>query len=81
MNTIAIIILLALLVEFILSGVADYLNLTRLREDVPDAFQGVYDPDRYRQSQAYLKANTRFGWITATFDLIVILTFWFGIKC
>jgi STE24 endopeptidase len=78
MNTIALIILLALLVDFFLNGLADYLNLSRLRDDLPAAFKGVYDPDRYRQSQAYLKVNTRFGWITAVFDLIVLLVFWFG---
>ena len=78
MNIIALIILLALLVDFLLNGLADYLNLTRLRDDLPAAFKGIYDPDRYRQSQAYLKANTRFGWITAAFDLIVLLAFWFG---
>ena len=78
MNTIAIIILAALLVDFLLNGLADYLNLSRLRDDLPAAFEGVYDPERYRQSQAYLKVNTRFGWITAVFDLIVLLAFWFG---
>jgi STE24 endopeptidase len=78
MNIIALIILLALLVDFFLNALADYLNLTRLRDDLPAAFKGVYDPDRYRQSQAYLRANTRFGWITAAFDLIVLLAFWFG---
>ncbi|MBW2442101.1 MAG: M48 family metallopeptidase [Deltaproteobacteria bacterium] len=78
MNIIALIILLALLADFLLNGLADYLNLTRLRDELPAGFEGVYDPDRYRQSQAYLRANTRFGWITAAFDLIILLAFWFG---
>ena len=78
MNTIAKIILLALLFDFILNLLADYLNLSMLREDLPRDFEGVYDPERYRQSQEYLKVNTRFGWFTATVDLIVVLIFWFG---
>ena len=78
MNIIALIILLAILFDFVLNGLSDYLNLTRLQEDLPEAFEGVYDPERYRKSQEYLKVNTRFGWMIAAFDLIVILVFWFG---
>ena len=78
MNIIALIILIAILFDFVLNGLSDYLNLTRLQEDLPEAFEGVYDPERYRKSQEYLKVNTRFGWMIAAFDLIVILVFWFG---
>ena len=78
MNTIAIIILLAILFDFVLNLLADYLNLSRLRDDLPRDFEGVYDPEGYRRSQEYLKINTRFGWVTAAFELIVILGFWFG---
>jgi len=78
MNIIALIILCAVIFDFILNGLADYLNLKMLRHDLPDAFQGVYDPDRYRKSQQYLKVNTRFGWVTGTFNVVVILIFWFG---
>jgi STE24 endopeptidase len=78
MNTIALIILIALLFDSVLNGLSDYLNLTRLQEDLPEAFEGVYDPERYRKSQEYLKVNTHFGWMIAAFDLIVILVFWFG---
>jgi STE24 endopeptidase len=78
MNTIAVIILLAILLDFLLNGLADCLNLKMLRNEVPEPFEGLYDPDRYRKSQQYLKANTRFGWITAGFEVIVMLGFWFG---
>lgn len=77
MNIIALIILLAIVFDFILNGIADYLNLKNLRNEVPEAFQGIYDPDRYRKSQQYLKVNTRFGWVTGTFNVILILIFWF----
>ena len=78
MNTIAIIILAAIIFNYALNGLADYLNLSMLRNDLPEAFRGVYDSDRYRKSQQYLKVNTRFGWTTATFDVAVILIFWFA---
>ncbi len=78
MNTIALIIILAILFDFILNGLADYLNLKMLRSDLPEEFQDTYDPESYRKSQQYLKVNTRFGWISGTFDVLVILVFWFG---
>jgi STE24 endopeptidase len=78
MNTIAIIILAAIIFDYALNGLADYLNLTMLQNDLPEAFRGVYDSDRYRKSQQYLKINTRFGWTAATFDVAVILIFWFA---
>jgi len=78
MNTIAFIILSAIIFDFILNGVADYLNLKMLRSDLPRPFQGIYDPDRYRKSQKYLQVTTRFGWISGTFSVGVMLLFWFG---
>ena len=78
MNLIAIIIIVTIIVNLVLNVVADYLNLRSLRNELPDKFQGVYDEDRYRKSQQYLKVNTRFGWITATFNVTLIFVFWFG---
>lgn len=78
MNFIAIIILVTILSEFILNGLSDVLNLRMLRDELPEEFRGMYDVDKYRKSQEYLKVNTRFGWLTSTFDLIVILVLWFG---
>ena len=78
MNFIAIIILCTIGVDFILNLAADRLNLKHLRSELPQAFEGVYDPQRYRKSQQYLRVNTQFGWITSTFNLCLILVFWFA---
>lgn len=78
MNLIAVIILITIGIDFILHGLADILNLKVLRDELPEAFHGFYDPERYRKSQEYLRVNTRFGWITSTFNVLVILIFWFG---
>ena len=78
MNFIAIIILCTIGVDFILNLTADRLNLKHLRSELPRAFEGVYDPERYRKSQQYLRVNTQFGWITSTFNLCLILVFWFA---
>jgi len=77
MNVIAIIILVALLGEFVLHLTADMLNLRALREELPESFQGFYDADRYRQSQRYLRINTRFGWLCAVVNLVLVLMAWF----
>ncbi|MEJ2100378.1 MAG: M48 family peptidase, partial [Desulfobacterales bacterium] len=78
MNSIAIIILGAIGLDFILNVVADGLNLRHLSSALPGAFEGVYDPERYRKSQQYLKVNTHFGWVTSTFNLLLLLVFWFA---
>ncbi len=77
MNIIAIIILAVIFAEFILNFISDLLNLKVLQSDLPEAFRGWYDADRYRKSQEYLKVNTRFGWGVSTFDLVIFLSFWF----
>jgi len=78
MNLIGAIILVTLLVDYVLHGLADILNLNMLRKDLPEAFHGFYDSVQYQKSQEYLRVNTRFGWITASFSLFIILLFWFG---
>jgi STE24 endopeptidase len=69
---------MALIFDFALNRLADYLNLSRLQDQLPRDFEGIYDPERYRKSQEYLNVNTRFGWVTASFDLFLLLAFWFG---
>lgn len=78
MNLIAVIILLALISNFVLDLIADVLNLRHMKDDVPAEFRDVYDAERYRKSQAYLRTNTRFGWVAESVDLLVLLFFWFA---
>ncbi len=78
MNVYAVIILGALLAEYVLGGVAAALNVRAAALSVPDEFAGVFSPERYRQSQQYLRANTRVGLATATANLILIVVFWFS---
>lgn len=78
MNVYAIIILATLLLDYGLNLVADMLNLRALQPDLPAAFRGVYDAETYRKSQAYTRVQTQFGWLTATFSLLLTLIFWFA---
>ncbi len=78
MNFIGIIILFTLVGDYFLNFFADMLNLSRLKKEIPESFRDVYDAGRYQKSQVYLKENTRFGWVSGTFDLSVFLIFWFA---
>ena len=78
MHPIAIIILIALLMDLTLAITADLLNLQRARTRLPAQFKGWYDAERYAQSQRYLRVNTRFGWLVSAVNLCAVLGFWFG---
>jgi len=78
MNFIAIIILVFIIFDYFIHVLADFLNLKILNNNLPDAFAGIYDDHQYQKSQHYLKVNTRFGWVSSTFSLLVVLAFWFG---
>jgi STE24 endopeptidase len=76
MNLYGLIILFALLADFILGAVADWLNLKALDPKLPAEFADCYDPAEYARSQEYTRAKSRFGQVTATFDLALLLLFW-----
>lgn len=78
MNIFGIVILSTVLFSYFLELVTDYLNLKSLKPELPSEFSGVYDADKYKKSQEYTRANTKFGFVTSTFDLIVMLIFWFS---
>lgn len=78
MNIYAAIIVVTLLLGYILDLIAESLNLKALQTTLPEEFQGAYDEDAYRKSQEYTRINTRFGFVTSTFGLILTLVFWFA---
>ncbi|MDP2719888.1 MAG: M48 family metallopeptidase [Dehalococcoidia bacterium] len=78
MNPFLLIILAALVIEFLLGTVADLLNLKALKTELPPALDGIYKPEEYRKSQLYTRATTRFEFITGTFNLLLLLVFWFS---
>jgi STE24 endopeptidase len=61
---------------FLLDLVAEWLNLKALKPEVPAAFRDVYDAESYAKSQAYTRAHTRFGWVSGTFGMALLLGFW-----
>ena len=73
MNIYLCIIVAALLLDFFLHNLSRFLDLKHLSIDLPIEFKGYYSRDEYSRSQQYLKENTRFAYITSTFDLLIIL--------
>jgi STE24 endopeptidase len=78
MNIFIIIIITAILVDFILGIISNRLNLNALSKELPEEFEGVYDEETYAKSQEYTRVNTKFGFLTGTFDLLLLLVFWFA---
>lgn len=78
MNLYAIVILTTFLVGYFLNLVADILNLRALQREVPMELDGLYDQEAYRSSQIYTRVRTRFGWLSDTCLLAVMLAFWFA---
>jgi len=76
-NPIAIFILLALFALWNLDFISSLLNLKALDPQLPDEFKGVYDEDKYAKSQQYTRVSARYGIITSTYSLTVLLVFWF----
>ena len=75
MNIYLLIILSALIGEFLLRTLVRVLNLKALDPGLPNEFQGYYDEEKYARSQEYTRVNTRFAFFTTSFDLMVILVF------
>ena len=78
MNIFTIIILAAILIDFTLGIISNRLNLKALSKNLPEEFEDVYDEDTYAKSQEYTRVNTKFGFITGTFNLLLLLAFWFA---
>ncbi|MFC1538366.1 M48 family metallopeptidase [Candidatus Latescibacterota bacterium] len=78
MNIYSVIILSALLIDFILDIISNMLNLSALSGELPEEFSGFYDSAEYEKSQDYTRATTKFGLITSTFSLSLVLVFWFS---
>ena len=80
MNEFGVVVLIALLGEYVLHVLADLLGVRALRPEFPDGapeeVREAWDAEQYARSQEYARARTRFGLVPATFHLVVLLLFW-----
>jgi len=75
---ITIIILSTLITGYLIDSLSEFMNIKHMAPQLPNEFSDVYDTAKYKKSQHYLEANTRFGFITSSFNLLLLLAFWFG---
>ncbi len=73
MNTLLIVIITILIIEFIFDNILDYLNLKNLTAEIPKEAEGIYDPDKYRKSQEYYRANHNFSKFSGFVSFAVML--------
>ena len=78
MNTFAVIILVALLGEYLLGAVSGLLSSRSFRPKVPAEFTGVFNDEKYARARRYTATRTRFGLVRGAFGLAVTLVFWFA---
>ncbi len=64
MNTYFVIILVILIGSYLLDLVVETLNVRHVKTELPEEFEGYYDEAKYKESQEYLRENTRFGIIS-----------------
>ncbi|MAJ45058.1 MAG: peptidase M48 [Candidatus Marinimicrobia bacterium] len=79
MNIYFLIIISAIVFEFLLSIVVNKLNLNALSPKLPEEFSDVYDKEKYAKSQDYTRENTKFSFFTSTFfTILTLLVILFG---
>jgi STE24 endopeptidase len=76
-NAVFIIIIAIILFDYILERILGMLNTSRMADELPEEVKDVYEPEQYQKSQNYKKTNDRFGIITSSFSLVVILLMFF----
>ncbi len=72
-NTVFVIIVVIILVDFTLERYLDYLNSKKWSTDLPDELRDVFDAAQYKKQQEYKRVNDRFSLLTGTFSLVLIL--------
>jgi len=72
-----IILVTIIVADYLLESWLEMLNISNLSEKLPKELKDIYDPEKYIKSQTYERVNIRFGLITSTFNLILILGMFF----
>lgn len=76
MNSIALLILIFISLEFILNTFAAIMNLKNLHLVAPEPVRDVFTKSEYKKSQEYLRHNTIFELVTESVKFFILLLFW-----
>lgn len=60
--------------EYILATTLNFLNAKRFKDSIPEDLSDVYSTEEYKKSQEYKRTNYRFGILTSTFSILLILS-------
>jgi STE24 endopeptidase len=63
-----------LISEYILATTLNFLNAKRFKESIPEELSDVFNSEEYKKSQDYKLTNYRFGILTSTFSILLILS-------
>lgn len=74
-ETLFYIIIAIITIDFSVDKIIEALNARHFNDPVPQELQDVYNETEYKKSQRYNKENYKFGLITSTFSLLLILAF------
>jgi STE24 endopeptidase len=66
-------ILVIVILDFFLERILDFLNRKFWSDDLPAELEGIYDVEKYRKSQLYLRTNDKFSQVTESFNFILVL--------
>ena len=76
MNGIFWIIFVALLLDYFIGLFSTILNLRQLRSIPPAELEDVFAIDEYARSQEYTRVRSRFGLVSSSKGLVMLLIFW-----
>ncbi|WP_424494479.1 M48 family metallopeptidase [Salinimicrobium sp. GXAS 041] len=76
-NSLFYIIVAVVLIDFIVDQILDTLNARHFKDPIPQNLQDVFNQEEYEKSQQYKKTRHRFGLISSTFSIAVLLIFLF----
>ena len=69
--------------DFLLERILSFLNLTSSRKPIPKELEGIYDQEKYKQSQSYHAEVNKFSNISSTFSFVLLFLAialgWFGL--
>ena len=82
-KTIVVLVLGILIFDFLLDLLLSFLNEKSSKKPIPEELNGVYDDEKYQKSQDYQNTTGRFGKISGTLSLFVMIVAigfgWFGL--
>jgi len=73
MHPLLILIIAFVLLDFAVSSLLSWLNGKWMTHPIPKVLEGLYDDEKYRKQQAYMRANKRVGWIERCVSLAITL--------